>query len=422
MTKPCLLGSSLAWTRSWSPSSLIQAVAGTSPVAPSGAKPLTTSAAVGLLIGLGAMFGKLIADSGAAQQIARTLVAAFGTDRITLAMSATGFVVGIPLFYNVGFVLLVPLIFSVVYRSGLPAVYLAIPMLAGLSIAHGFLPPHPSPAALVTQFGANMGLTLIYGLIVGIPTLLIAGPLFATTLKHVASRPSALFRPVDLDSDDLPGMVNSFGCALLPVVLIAGATALDHLPGIASPTRTLLGFVGNPMIVMLLSVAIGTVTLGIGRGVPLASTMERHGTAIRDVAGILLIIAGAGALKQVFVDSGVSGQLGAMLGAVPLPPLVLGWLVALVIRVALGSATVAGLTAAGIVQPLVAATGVDASLMVLAIGAGSLMCSHVNDSGFWMFKEYFNLSLRETFRSWSAMETLVGTFGLVFVLLLDSVT
>jgi gluconate transporter len=373
-----------------------------------------------IIICLGAMFGKLIADSGAAQRIAQSLMRLFGQRRLPLAMTFTGFIVGIPLFYNVGFVLMVPLIFSVVYRSKLPTLYVGIPLLAGLSIAHGFLPPHPSPAALVNQFNADMGLTLIYGCIVGIPTLLIAGPLFALRMRGIVVPPSELFKPADLSDADLPGAFNSFVCALLPVMLIAAATVLTYAD-LSPEAVKVIAFVGNPMIVMLVSLIIATITLGVARGLPLAQLMQGYGNAVRDIAGILLIIAGAGALKQIFVDSGVNNELGALLSSLPIHPLVLGWLVAFVIRIALGSATVAGLTAAGIVAPLIPATGADPNLMVLAIGAGSLMFSHVNDSGFWMFKEYFNLSLRDTFRSWSVMETLVGTFGLLFVLLLNAI-
>ena len=373
-----------------------------------------------IIIGLGAMFGKLIADSGAAQKIAETLMGLFGQRRITLAMACTGFIVGIPLFYNVGFVLLVPLIFSIVYQAKLPAVYVAIPLLAGLSIAHGFLPPHPAPAAIITQFGADMGLTLLYGCIVGIPTLLIAGPLFALTLKGMKSIPSELFTATQMSEDRLPSALNSFLCALLPVMLIAATTALTHAPGIDAHFKPLLALIGDPMLVMLVSLVVATITLGIARGMNFKSLMESYGHVLKDIALILLIVAGAGALKQVFVDGGVDADLGKLLQHLPIPPLVLGWLIAAIIRIALGSATVAGLTAAGIIQPLVMATGVDKNLMVLAIGAGSLMCSHVNDSGFWMFKEYFNLSLKDTFRSWTVMETLIGVFGLIFVLILGA--
>ena len=371
------------------------------------------------VIVLGAMFGKLIADSGAAQRIAESLIGLFGQKRLPIAMTATGFIVGIPLFYNVGFVLMVPLVFSISYRAKLPTIYAGMPLFAGLSIAHGFLPPHPSPTALVAQFGADLGLTLIYGLIVGIPTLLIAGPLFATTLRRIEARPSPLFSITNAEEIALPGAFISFACALLPVVLIAGTTALTTLPGLNPQTRSLVTFVGNPTIVLLVSLAIATVALGTARGTPLGKLMDGFGGAVRDIATILLIIAGAGALKQVLIDSGSDAQLAAMLGGLPIHPLLLGWLLAFAIRIALGSATVAGLTAASLIRPLVLAGHVDPNLMVLAIGAGSLMCSHVNDSGFWMFKEYFGLSLRETFRSWTAMETIVGSFGLVFVLLLS---
>jgi Gnt-I system high-affinity gluconate transporter len=369
-----------------------------------------------VIVCLGAVFGKLIADSGAAQRIASALIGALGPSRMPVALTMTGFVVGIPLYYNVGFVLLVPLIFSLVYQSGRPAVALAVPLLAGLSIAHGFLPPHPSPVALVAQFHADMGKTLVYGLVVAVPTLILAGPVFAMTLRQIRAEPAPMFRTELRPDSELPGAANSFATALLPVVLLAAATLLQMAwPG-ANGTLTLLA---NPMVVMLLSYAVAVFTLGLGRKQALPDVMKGAQEALRDIAPILLIIAGAGALKQVLIDSGVSAQLGAQLGSLPVPPLVLGWLVASLIRICLGSATVAGVTAAGIVGPLVQSSGVDPNLMVLAIGAGSLMCSHVNDSGFWMFKEYFGLSLKDTFRSWTLMETLVGVFGLIFVMLLS---
>jgi Gnt-I system high-affinity gluconate transporter len=377
-----------------------------------------------VIVCLGAVFGKLIADSGAAQRIASYLIGVFGSARMPVALTLTGFVAGIPLYYNVGFVLLVPLVFSLVfslvYQSGRPAVALAIPLLAGLSIAHGFLPPHPSPTALVAQFHADMGRTLFYGLIVAVPTLIIAGPVFAMSLKRIHSEPAPLFRTGLRDEAELPGVFNSFATALLPVWLLAAATALTLVPVDSPLLKSLIAFLANPMIVMLIALAAAVVTLGLARGQSLPKLMAGAQDALRDIAPILLVIAGAGALKQVLVDSGVSTELGKQLGSLPVPPLVLGWLVATLIRVCLGSATVAGLTAAGIVAPVVQSSGIDPSLMVLAIGAGSLMCSHVNDSGFWMFKEYFGLSLKDTFRSWTLMETLVGVFGLIFVLLLSA--
>ncbi|KTT69200.1 gluconate:H+ symporter [Sphingomonas endophytica] len=370
---------------------------------------------------LGAMFGRIVADSGAAQRIADTLIGIAGPRRITLALAAAGFLVGIPLFYNVGFVLMVPLIVSVVHRARMPTIYLAIPMLSGLSIAHGFLPPHPSPTALVGQFGADMGRTLLYGLIVGIPTLLVAGPLFARTLKGIHARPVIAVPSADDAQAQLPGTFVSFAVALTPVILLAGATLVTSVGGLSADTLAVAAIAGDANVVMLVALLLALVVLGIAQGRDRAALSAGSADAVKDIAGILLIVAGAGALKQVFVDGGAATALAGWLGGLHVPPLLLGWGIAMVIRVALGSATVAGLTAAGIVQPLLATTGVDPSLMVLAIGAGSLMCSHVNDSGFWMFKEYFGLGLSDTFRSWSVMETLVGVFGLLFTMLLSLV-
>ena len=393
---------------------------------PSAAIPKSIEKGIGDLLGsltviicLGAMFGKLIADSGAAQRIATYLIRVFGPRHMPIALTLTGFIAGIPLYYNVGFVLLVPLVFSLVYASGRPAVALAIPLVSGLSIAHGFLPPHPSATALVAQFHADIGRTLVYGLIVGLPTLFIAGPIFAMTLGKIVARPAALFDAPLRPEPELPGVFNSFATALLPVILLASATALIMVPSSNATLNAALAFVANPLVILLVAFAIAVLTLGTARGLKLADIMAGSGAALRDIAPILLIIAGAGALKQVLVDSGVSAELGTQLASLPVPPLLLGWLVATVIRICLGSATVAGLTAAGIVAPLVQSSGVDPALMVLAVGAGSLMFSHVNDSGFWMFKEYFGLSLKDTFRSWSVMETLAGTFGLIFVMLLS---
>lgn len=372
-----------------------------------------------VIICLGAVFGKLIADSGAAQKIASSLIRVSGEKNMPLALTLTGFIVGIPLYYNVGFVLLVPLIFSLVYQSGRPAVALAIPLLAGLSIAHGFLPPHPSPTALVAAFNADLGTTLMYGLLVAVPTVLVAGPLFAMTLGKVHSAPSAVFSTTSRPESELPSAANSFLTALLPVLLLAGATALSSM-SIADPAlKEFINFMADPIVVMLIAYVTAIFTLGLMRGQSLTSVMKGAEQGLRDIAPILLIIAGAGALKQVFLISGVSGQLGGLMSDLSMSPLVLGWLIATVIRICLGSATVAGLTAAGIVAPLVISSGANPNLMALAVGAGSLMCSHVNDSGFWMYKEYFNLSLKDTFRSWSVMETLAGSFGLFFILILD---
>ena len=374
-----------------------------------------------IIICLGAMLGKLVAESGAAQKISEVLLHNFGQKHIQWAMMLTGFIVGIPLFYNVGFVLLVPLLFSVVYRTGLPAVYVGIPMLASLSVTHGFLPPHPAPAALVAQFDASLGVTLLYGICIAIPTIIVAGPVFARTLKNIHATPLQTFQAKPIPVEQLPGAANSFLSALLPVILLLSTTAIPFIWQIEGATRSVVTFLGDSIIVMLISVLVATFSLGIANGKSMKEIMEFYGDAVKDVALILLIVAGAGALKQVLIDSGVSAEIGSMLQGLAVNPLILGWLIAAAIRVCVGSATVAGLTAAGIMAPLVSHSGADPNLMVLSVGAGSLVFSHVNDSGFWMYKEYFNLSIKDTFRSWTAMETIVAVAGLVGVLLLDMI-
>jgi Gnt-I system high-affinity gluconate transporter len=372
-----------------------------------------------IVISMGAMLGKLVAESGAAQKITSVMMKAAGEKYIRWALVGTGFIVGIPLFYNVGFVLLIPIIFSVSYQYKLPAVYVGLPMLAALSVTHGFLPPHPSPAALVVQFNANMGLTLLYGIAIAIPAIVIAGPWFTKSLKNIASAPLQTFQSKTLAEEKLPGTANSFLSALLPVFLLIITTLLPFLFPQNPMFRKLCSFLGEPAIVMLIALLVATFTLGIRMSKSMTEIMSCYADAIKDIAMILLIIAGAGSLKQVLIDSRMSNEIGLALQDLPVHPLVLGWTISAIIRVCLGSATVAGLTTAGIIAPLMLQTGVNPNLMVLSIGAGSLMFSHVNDPGFWMFKEYFNLNVKDTIRSWSVMETLVAVTGLGGVMILN---
>jgi Gnt-I system high-affinity gluconate transporter len=372
-----------------------------------------------IIICLGAMLGKLVAESGAAQKIADTSIQLFGKKHFHWAMMLTGFIVGIPLFYNVGFVLLVPLVFSVTYRTGMPAVYTALPMLAALSVTHGFLPPHPSPSAIAVQLHADAGKVLLYGLLVALPAMIVAGPLFAKTIKNIQTKPLALFQTQVKTITQLPGTANSFLSSLLPALLLIMLTALPYVITIPEKLVPLLSFLSDPVIVLLIALLFATCSLGLAQKIAVKKIMDFYSDAVKDVAPILLIVAGAGALKQVFVDSGVSGAVGEQLKNLSINPLLLGWFLTAVIRICVGSATVAGLTAAGIMAPVIVSAGVNPNLMVLSIGAGSLMFSHVNDSGFWMFKEYFNLSIKDTLRSWSVMETIVSVMGLLGVLLLD---
>lgn len=372
-----------------------------------------------IIIVLGAMLGKLVADSGAAQQIAAVMVGAFGPQNIQWTLMVTGLIIGIPLFYNVGFVLVVPLIFSVAYKYRLPAVYVGLPMLASLSVLHGFLPPHPAPTALVAQFHANLGLTFAYGLLIAIPAIVLAGPVYARTLRGLVAVPLAGLVAEALPPGALPGRLNSFASSLLPVLLLVLALGLQAVLPAGGPLAPWLALLAEPAVVMLLSVLLATASLGLARGRRMGELMDGYGLAIKDIAAILLIIGGAGALKQVLVASGASQEIAASLSGTGLPPLVLGWLLAAIIRVCLGSATIAGLTAAGVMLPTLAHSPTNPNLLVLAIGAGSLALSHVNDGGFWLFKEYFNLSVKDTFRSWTVMETIVSVVGLLGVLVLD---
>ncbi|OIQ35948.1 MAG: gluconate transporter [Bacteroidetes bacterium MedPE-SWsnd-G1] len=374
-----------------------------------------------LILGLGAMLGKLVADSGAAQRITSKLVDKFGVKHIQWALVLTGFIVGIPMFYTVGFVILVPLVFTVAAQTKLPLIYVGLPMLASLSVTHGFLPPHPAPTAIAVMFGADIGKTLIYGIIIAIPTIIIAGPLFTRTIKNVNATPlMEFYNPIILKDEEMPSMANSVFSALLPVILIGFSTiALSVLPS-DFILNDVIGFIGNPIMAMLISVLVAIYTLGLSRGKKMKELMTSVSTAISSITMVLLIIAGAGALKQILTDSGVSDYIGSLLSDSSISPLILAWLIATVLRICVGSATVAGLTAAGIILPMVSTTGVSPELMVIAIGAGSLMCSHVNDGGFWMFKEYFNLSVKDTLKTWTVMETTVGVLGLVGALILNN--
>lgn len=372
-----------------------------------------------IIIVFGSMLGKLVAESGAAQRIANVLMQLFGRRYVQWSLMLTGFIVGIPLFYNIGFVLMVPLIFTVAARTGLPAVYLGIPMLASLSVTHGYLPPHPSPTALVNTFHADMGMTLLLGMLVAVPAIILAGPVFSRFLKQYKQEPAQLFTSEPLPDDQLPGMTVSILAALLPVILLATSALLKLRAVPGSILEHITTWIGDPVVVMLLAVLNGIALLGLGRGWSIKRVMNILESAIRDVSGIILIIGGSGALTQMLLDSNVSKVITESLQSMNMNPILLAWTIAALIRVSVGSATVAGLTTAGIMAPIVLVSKINPSLMVLATGAGSLMFSHVNDGGFWMFKEYFNLSVKDTFKTWTIMETIVSVAGLIGCLILN---
>lgn len=380
----------------------------------------STLGGLALIICLGAALGRILEISGAAEQIAATLIQRFGSKNIQWAMLTTGFMVGLPLYYNAGFIILIPLVFTVARKTGLSLLYIGIPMAASLSTTHCFLPPHPGPVVLVNAFKANIGKTLLYGIVMAIPAVIVAGPLLGQRLRNMKASGNALFNEAPKEKT-LPPSLPSFCIALLPVVLITLSVLANAFIQGNNVLKTILSFVGDSTIALLLSVLLAVWQFGLRRGHTMQTVMDWTSQGIAGIAVILLIITAGGVLKQVLVDSGTGAYIASFSKQWSLPPLLFGWVITALLRVAVGSATVAGLTAAGVVTPLVQSSGTTPELMVLAVGAGSVFGSHVNDSGFWMFKEFFGLTLKQTFFSWTVMETTISIIGLLMVLLLNLV-
>ncbi len=385
-----------------------------------------------LIFGLGAMLGKLIADAGGAQRIAMTLVARFGEKNIQWAVVVASFIIGIALFFEVGLVLLIPIVFAISRQLRVSILYLGIPMVAALSVTHGFLPPHPGPTVIAGEYKANIGEVLLYGFIVAVPTVIIAGPVFTKIAKRLVPESftrtgniASLGEQKEFDLDETPGFGISVFTAMLPVLLMSVATIftlLQETLGLGeNSVISAIEFIGNASTAMLISLLVAIYTMGIARKIPMQTVMESCTTAIAQIGMMLLIIGGGGAFKQVLIDGGVGTFVAQLFEGSALSPILLAWLIAAILRISLGSATVAALSTAGLVIPLLEQSDVNLALVVLATGAGSLIASHVNDAGFWMFKEYFGLSLKETFATWTVLETIISVCGLGFVLLLSLV-
>lgn len=381
----------------------------------------STVAGVGMLIALGAMFGKLLADSGGADQIVDTIIGRSSDRMLPWAMAGIGAIIGLPMFFEIGLVLLMPVIFLVARRSGQSLVALGIPALAGLSAMHGFVPPHPGPLVAVDALNADLGLTLGLGVLVAIPTIIVAGPLFATVAGRWVSVPTPdLFVADDEDrGTDRPSFPLTLATVLLPVILMLAKTVADIVGG-DGPLRSGLDFVGTPLIALLLSVLVAMFTLGRAGRMDWSQIMDSLGGSLGPIAGIVFIVGAGGGFKQTLVDTGIAQVVAEWVQDSSISVLVLAWLVAVLIRLATGSATVATVTASGIMAPVAAdlATG-EISLLVLAIGAGSVFFSHVNDAGFWLVKEYFGMSVGQTIKTWSLMETVLSVFGLGVVLVVS---
>jgi len=409
---------------------------------------------IALVLVFGAMLGKLIESSGAAQVITDELVRKFGLKNIQYAILITGFLVGLPMMYNASFLVMIPLIYALSLRTKLPLMYLGIPLSATLSIAHAFLPPHPAPTYVSVIFGADLNMVLLYGLGPVIPACLLAGVLFSKFFRHYTNLPPVnLFKPTEIEDQYLPSLTESVLVAISPVIFMLSGTLLDFIfgpipekslmisSGFATPKEyyqhllmeggvsdnmapiggillSFLKFLSDANMALMLAVFLGLWFLGIKKGRSMEELMKQLGVSVSAIAMILLIIGAGGAFSEVLRAGQVNDYIAQISNGIQFNPLIIAFSIAAVLRFAVGSATVATMTAAPIVLPMAVQFQVPPELMVLATGSGSLMFSHFNDVGFWMFKEYFNLNIKQTFMIWSVMETIVAFVGLGFCLVM----
>ncbi|MEA3086494.1 MAG: gluconate:H+ symporter, GntP family [Paraburkholderia sp.] len=384
---------------------------------------------IAIVVGLGTMLGKMMAESGGAERIATTLIDKFGEKHIHWAMMVVAIIVGLPVFFEVGFVLLIPIAFNVAKRTNKSLLLVGLPMVAGLSVVHGLIPPHPAAMLAVQAYHADIGKTIAYGLIVGVPTAIVAGPLFALLISRYIKLPKDnalasqfLGSAGEAENDgkqpapkrELPSFGITLFTILLPVILMLIGSWADLVFTPKTLANDLLRFVGNSDVALLIAVLVSFWTFGASRGFNREQIQKFCGECLAPIAGITLIVGAGGGFGRVLMDSGISKEIVNVATAMHLSPLLFGWLVAALIRLATGSATVAMTTACGIVAPIASASGVQVTpeLLVLATGSGSLIFSHVNDGGFWLIKEYFGMTVGQTFKTWSLLETIISLMGL----------
>lgn len=384
---------------------------------------------IALIFGLGAILGKLLADGGGANRIADTLIDTFGQKHVQWAMLIAAFIVGIALFFEVGLVLLIPLVFTIAKRAKVSPLKLGLPMVTALSVTHGFLPPHPGPVVIAKELKANIGHVLLYGIIIAIPVTLIAGPIFNTFAQKLI--PSAYTREGDISAlgsqkefkaSEMPSFGLSILTAVLPVILMLLSTVVQLVTGHENAKNLfeqIIYFIGTAGTAMLISVIFAIFSMGLHRERKMDDIMKSVTNAIYPIGMMILIIGGGGTFKQVLIDGGVGDTIAKLFEGSTMSPILLAWIVAAVLRIALGSATVAAISTTGIVLPLLQHSDANVALVVLAIGAGSVILSHVNDAGFWMFKEYFGLTVKETFLTWSLLETIISVSGIIFILFIS---
>ena len=385
---------------------------------------------IALIVALGTMLGKMMAESGGAERIARTLIARFGPKNVHWAMMLIAFCIGLPIFFEVGFVLLIPIALNVARRTGVPLLLVGLPMVAGLSVVHGLVPPHPAAMLAVHAYGADVGRTVFYALLVGLPTAALAGPVFARFVAPRVKLPA--HNPMEaalldeghnrIPDDQLPGFGITLATLLLPVLLMLLGGWADQ---IAAPGSTLnhgLRFIGHSVVALLLATLMSFITLGLMRGFNRDQILKFSQECLAPTAAITLLVGAGGGLNGILVHTGVASEIIGLSQRFDLSPLLMGWTMAALMRVATGSATVAMTTASGIVAPIAAAMGyAHPELLVLATGAGSVVLSHVNDGGFWLVKEYFNMSVAQTFKTWTVLETLISVTALLLVMALSMV-
>lgn len=386
---------------------------------------------IAIIFGLGAMLGRLLADAGGAQRIAMTLIDKFGKKRIQLAVIVASFIIGIAMFFEVGLVLLLPIIFAIAKELDIKPINLGIPMLSALLVTHAFLPPHPGPTVIAASYKASLGMVLIYGIIAAIPTVIVSGVFFTKIDKKLI--PSAFEKDGNVialgDNKEMPlDQTPKFGISLLtamfPVILLMSSTIIVMIQEITGFHKSLLfniiQFIGNADVAMLISLIFAVYTMGVRRKISLKQVGNSCANAAAAIGMMLLIIGGGGAFKQVLITGGVGTYIAGLFQGVSISPIILAWVIAAILRIALGSATVAAISTAGLVLPML--TGdYNLALVTLATGAGSAICSHVNDASFWIIKEYFNFDMKETFMTWTLMSTVLSVTGLIVILIMGMV-
>ena len=380
---------------------------------------------IAIVVALGTMLGKMMAESGGADRIAHTLISVFGEKNVAWAMVAAGFVVGLPVFFEVGFVLLVPIAFNVARRTGTSLVMVGLPMVAGLSVVHGLVPPHPAAMLAVTAYNADVGRTVFYAVLVGIPTAILAGPLYARFITpHIhlpAENPIAEQFIEDKPAQDLPSFGLTLATVLLPIALMLVGSWADAISPPQSTINNVLRLLGNADIALLVAVGVSFITLGRMRGFTREAILKFSEECLAPTATITLLVGAGGGFGRILQDSGTSQAIIDLALHAHISILFSAWLVAALVRLATGSATVAMTMASGIIAPVALHTGVRPELLTIATGAGSLVFSHVNDGGFWLVKEYFNMSVADTMKSWSICETIISVVGLLLAMGLAAV-